>query len=690
MKRIVFLPVLTSIAQVCGSTKCRDFRPCAEVVHRGAPRKYGSSLRILVHVVGLIACLCSFWAVAQAQIPDQTPTDTLQGEQPGAGELSYHPDTLRLWQYPALRPWQLTEKEAPDIHHIRHYDPTMTPGRLRYGRLHNIGAAAVPLQPMAPRPVGFEVGREAWVPYLLAADSLHFIETRAAYTDVAYIQGPTSEDGIFKGTFARRFGRGTDFYIEALRIYHLGEYTRLTNKHSSLRTGLQYQSPNARYRLALLHGNHLIDTEENGGIRTDTLYGQPLYLNRANVPVALQRGQNIHREIDYQLAQFLALAGQVDKDSLGRLLLLHRVRWQERRFKYSDTSPPMDLDFYGPFLTDARGVRQFTSWNTLSNLAEVLFSWRSRGGHGVSLQGGLDHRLHRWNNEVLQRNLQNLLLVSELGLDWKSLLRAEGKLQLDLGDQIGSFLFEGAVQLQLYKWGMLRTGLVLNRRFADLMQQTLAVSRRLVYDFSFDPVQHQMLYSDLAIPALKLRAGVQFHLINRAVYFEAPGLPQQLDGTAAQSRIWVQHEFKLWKIHLDQEISWQTTSDNRLPLPGLLSRHDLYYEGNLFRGTLRTRLGAEVHLISPWTPMGYMPVHSAFYVQDAWQEGWYPQIDAYVSIERQGFRLFFEFENMAQSIFGTQQQASNGIDIPRVYATVAGYPQPANWIRFGAAFTWRY
>jgi hypothetical protein len=598
-------------------------------------------------------------------------------------------DSLQLHTFPALSPWEVTDFAIPTLDDMRRYDPIDQPEGQEYARLHNLGTAAKAITPQLPANIGFQVGLYALSPYLLGADSLQFIRSKKAYSDVYYSQGPTSEDGLFKGKFARRFGKGTDFFIEALRIYNLGEYSRLANHHSSLRTGLRYQVPKGRYAVTFLHGNHVLDQQENGGIITDTLLGDPNYQERSNVPVWLTNASFRYRETDYQLTQAFAFRGKVDKDSLGRFLVMHKFRWQDRRFKYSDTSPPGGGTFYGVFQSDDRGIRQYTTHTTLSNVGELLFSWKNAKGVGISLQAGLDHRIHNWSNELNKGTVHNVMFVGRTRLQWREIAEIQGSLQADLGDQIGSFRAESTAGLHLSQWAQVKAGFVLANRKPDLFEEQLVVSQRQIYAFQWEPIQQQSLFGELSIPKIKLKGGVHFALLTNALYFEAPGIPNQIGSTFGQSHLWVSHQLDVGVFHLKQRVSWQKSGDERIPFPAWITRHDLYYEGMWFRRSLRTRIGTELRLISPWKPYGYMPLHGVFYIQHTNEEKWYPQVDVYLSMERLGFRFFIELENAGQMIFGWKQTASNGESIPQVFSSVDGYPMPANWLRFGVAFTFR-
>lgn len=637
-------------------------------------------MRNRLHLLLLLSCLSGGLS---AQVPDSTavaPTATDPMDTRPQG------DTLAMFAYPALQPWDTASFHAPTLSEMRFYDPVTPRTGLPLARLSNLGTAAFPLTPTAPSAIGFQAGFRAFAPYTLDADSLRFVSPRSAFTDLYYSQGATSEDGLFRGAFSRRFGKGTDLTIETLRIYNQGDYARLGNHHSSLRAGMRYALPGGRYAVTALHGNHLFDQPENGGIRTDTLLGDAFYLDRVNVPVQLGSADTRQRETDYQLAQAYALQGSVDSRDAGSILLQHRLRWQDRRYRFSDTKP--DSSFYGPLFTESRGLRQFTRWTTLSNLLEAHFGWNSPVGR-LRLHGGLEHRLHRWDNEYETGRVQNLLAIGGAEVRWKDRIDLAADLQADLGDQAGSFRFAARAGLDLGRWADLQGGLVLARRFPELLEERLVVTQVPVYTQSLRPVIQQSAWVKLLLPALRLELGADLQLFRNPVLWTAFGIPEQREVTALRSRLWLAHALRVGRFHLDQRVHWQRNANALMALPEWVSTHDLYYEGLWFKKSLRTRIGTNLRLISPWVPNGYMPVHGVFLRQDQREEPWFPQLDGYVVIERLGFRFFLSFENFGQSVFGWTRTASNGEEIPRVFRLVDGYPLPENWLRLGIAFTFR-
>ncbi|MEZ5033096.1 MAG: putative porin [Saprospiraceae bacterium] len=83
----------------------------------------------------------------------------------------------------------------------------------------------------------------------------------------------------------------------------------------------------------------------------------------------------------------------------------------------------------------------------------------------------------------------------------------------------------------------------------------------------------------------------------------------------AVNHFWVSHRLKVWKMHLDNRISYQSSNNDRIRFPEWVTRHRLYYDDLWFKKTLRTQIGLEARLISPWRPYGYQPVSGVFYLQ---------------------------------------------------------------------------
>lgn len=639
-----------------------------------------------IHSALAFSCLCILLtgsSIGYGQNSDSLSTSTpdRQKVQP-----AFKGDTLAMRKTYALTPFVSDTFMPPDLQAHRNYDPALVQVHQARIRLSNLGTASFPIMGAISRPVGFHIGDAVWQPYIYDTDSLYFIRSHTPYSDVYYSQGTTSEDGLFRGIVSRRFGKGTDFVLEGMRVYNLGVYSHLQNHHSTLRTGLRWQLPNGKYAVSLLHGNHIIDQEENGGVTTDTLFSAANY-TEADIPVWLSDAKYRYRVIDYTLHQAYALRGKVDEDSTGTFVIHHALRYATHKWKFSDTRPP--LDYYGLFLVDERGLRNFIDWNTLTNHGGIRFGYRNQQGNAIAIEGGIEHRLHRWDNTISRQSLSNLLVIGGISFRWKNRVDIAVKGRMDLGDQQGAWQMDGEAGMELGKWATLSGGIVLNRSAPSFFENNLIVSGRTVYEHDWRFSTTQSIHATLAIPVVQLVLGVRADILQNTIIFSAPGVPEQIQRSVHRQQFWAAHQLRLKWFHLDQQLSLQSTTDDRLPVPKWITHHNLYYQDRWFKKSLQVQLGAELRFISAWKAPGYLPLHSQFYYQSAITQPAFPQLDVYVAAERMGFRFFLEWENVGRMIFGWKQQDTNGRSHDAVFYQTTGYPMPTNWLRFGLAFTLR-
>ena len=90
-----------------------------------------------------------------------------------------------------------------------------------------------------------------------------------------------------------------------------------------------------------------------------------------------------------------------------------------------------------------------------------------------------------------------------------------------------------------------------------------------------------------------LKAGVEN--IKNYTYFNQKALPQQNDGNIQVLSATLSQNFRLGIFHLDNEVTWQKSSNTTvLPLPELSLYHNFYIQTTLAKKVLHVQLGADV------------------------------------------------------------------------------------------------
>ena len=138
-----------------------------------------------------------------------------------------------------------------------------------------------------------------------------------------------------------------------------------------------------------------------------------------------------------------------------------------------------------------------------------------------------------------------------------------------------------------------------------------------------------------------LRAGVEN--IKNYTYFDQNALPAQHSGSIQVIAATLNQKFKLGVFHLDNEVTWQKSSNSTiLPLPDLSLYHNFYILGKLAK-VLTVQLGADMRYFTTYHAPAYMPAIQQFHLQpenDQVQLGGYPIINAYLNLHLKRTRIF--------------------------------------------------
>ena len=139
-----------------------------------------------------------------------------------------------------------------------------------------------------------------------------------------------------------------------------------------------------------------------------------------------------------------------------------------------------------------------------------------------------------------------------------------------------------------------------------------------------------------------LKAGVEN--IKNYTYFNGQALPQQHSGSIQVISAMLKQDFKLGILHLDNEVTWQKSSNQSvLPLPDLSLYHNLYLLTRLFKKVLTVQLGADVRYFTEYNAPAYQPAIQQFHLQpesDQVKIGGYPIVNVYANLHLKRTRIF--------------------------------------------------
>lgn len=141
---------------------------------------------------------------------------------------------------------------------------------------------------------------------------------------------------------------------------------------------------------------------------------------------------------------------------------------------------------------------------------------------------------------------------------------------------------------------------------------------------------------------INLRAGVEN--IKNYTYFNQSALPEQNGGNIQVLSATLKQDFRLGVFHLDNEVTWQKTSNETvLPLPQLSLYHNFYILAKLAKKVLTVQLGADVRYFTKYNAPAYAPGVQQFHLQptdDLVEIGGYPIVNVYANLHLKRTRIF--------------------------------------------------
>ncbi len=592
------------------------------------------------------------------------------------------PDTVGIHIFYSGRPQQETPfSDSLLDRNFQQYDAARQRD-IDYMTTGNAGGAArfIAYEPVFRR--ALDIGFHQYDIYHIPADALPFYRLQKAFTNLAYYQQGEQADSYFTAQFARNFANGVHFTLDYKRLSHIGtlnQYPEQNSRQTALATGLWLRSPSGRYDGFFSFASNTSEQEDNGGILTEpvSVPGRPNSPSNSTVYLRDAQTRYSFRELSY--TQHWRIGGQTDSTGRTRRAfpVMHRISWLDARYKFFDRQPWNHQEFYAWFpqlLADERGIRYFIQHQKLENTFQVA-TLRS-GRHASDLfEAGIVHTLNRVHLEPADTSVNNLFLTGKLAIRPAPALRLEGTAHLGLLGNAGDYRLLGELEVNLPKTG----GLVLrflNQLYSPtFVQHRFNLTQRNLWRNNFNKTLETGLSANLHVKALNLQLGGAYYLLNNYIYFDSLAAPRQTGIPLSILQLTLQHRLRLWKVHLDNTAVLQQASEPVIRLPGIFTKHSLYYEGRWFK-VLNVRLGLDFRLNTSWFSDYYNPVIGQFQLQDRQAVPFYPATDAYIGIRISTFRAYLKWEGLGDLL-------ANG----RYYYQSAFYAHPFPGMRVG--LKWR-
>ena len=592
-----------------------------------------------------ISLLCSFVAFdisAQRPTPSRVP-----GSQGGPGvefgDVLFSEDTLDVKYYYLAEPTVRLNYQDTFLQYFHEFNLD----KIRGQQFFNLGYPTAPVRSVIAAPatrVGYHLGLNAYDPFRLDDHNFRFYQIKKALTYASYVQGQTQSDGIFRAIFARDFKDGLQLSFDYNRANNLGIYQRQAGQQTNLAVGMRYVSKSHRFQLHGVHYANTFSQENNGGITSDSSYLDEVADQRLNIPVFLNAAETRDQQRVYQLQGTYRLLGKDSTQNTSGLLAQVKLRSEERIFKYFDNSP--SLAYYGDYWTHDAGIRNFIQQDQLSTHFNLQFAGNRPN---QLIQVGLKNIRHNIDLDNTDEKINDWVITS--GLNWILKDRLGLEASGDFGtNKFGAYYaIKGRLTLDLAKAGRLLGEVRINQRQPSQIERNLFLSQGEIWNNDFKNVLNNHLTISYQLPAFDLEVSAGQVLSSNPIYFQATGIPSQIDGITSLTFLRLFKSFRLGSfVNENQIILQQPGNRDVFRVPTWYAKNSLYFDGYLFKKVLNLKTGFEIRIHDSFDGISFAPFLGQFTIDDSHTIASYPMLDYHLAIKVGFLRAFVLLENILQ------------------------------------------
>lgn len=504
--------------------------------------------------------------------------------------------------------------------------------------LGNLGTAQKPIFPQATQPIGAQFGFNAFDRFAYDVFKTRFYNTFSPHTWVDYAQGP-EERQSFEAGFSRNINARSNVGLEYRTIGSNKFFGRVRPEDPSvqsqaLRLSASYVSPKGQFISLASYTYNAHKQFETGGVlpsvRDSTREANPQDRKLEQdslLLIEIQRPQLPDASVSYQDRNTILWYNQLSLDAKGQFQLWYQAHheWQRQGFETgAPTTAPYFRDslvWANRFGTDSMGNRVLlpkVNYNPGYTNDETRYLSST---HTFGVKGGTTdvrfgaHARYRYlqysGNRFGYTGPTSELYVGGYAL-WRynaaRELRAEGQTILGRDVELKGVL----------RWDNLRAEASISRYSPTLFQQRY-FGNHFSWENDFDLSTRQHLMAEYSLPwqKLGLTIGAELMQWQKMVYMNSRATPEQASGGNGLTSIWLNTNFRFWRIRTEQQIRYSLTNGSDLVrVPALWVHWKTYFEYRPERArNIEVNVGLDMRYRSTYNGDYYMAVTQQFYLQ---------------------------------------------------------------------------
>ena len=562
------------------------------------------------------------------------------------------------------------------------------------------------------------------------SDQMIFTNSNIPYTNLSYwptgnkITGEDRFKAYFSMNMNRRFAFGFNFDYQYGRGYYANQAT------ANFNAAVFASYMGKHYQMHAAYNNFYFKENENGGITDDEYITNPekkaeggKSYESNNIPVRLEATSNRNhnmsiflthryrlgftREVielvdrpqergnarkQVELEENDSLPVVVPKDTIRREELvpvtsfIHTFKLERSRHSFNS----QDLDSLPPALINPKLTADSTVRFSIKNVFGIALLEGFNKYAKAGLTSYISHQYNRYtlmNPDASLLSPQNLKYTEQEVYIGGELAKREGSLlHYNINGEIGlldvakgQFKLDGTadVNLKLFKDTVRVKAHAYIRNTLPSFYMRHYISNHYQWDNDFDKEFRVRIEGEIDFPltGTNLKAGIE--TIKHYTYLDGDALPQQTSGSVKVANATLTQNFHFGIFHLDNEITWQKSSSDVLPLPTWSLYHNFYILTKIAKKVLNVQLGADVRYFSEYYAPAYAPGLQQFHIQneaDRIKIGNYPVVNVYANLQLKRTRFFVMLYHVNEGMGS------------RRYFYAPHYPMNQRLLKFGVSW----
>lgn len=535
-----------------------------------------------------------------------------------------------------------------------------------------------------------------YLPFMHTSANTRFVNTTVPFTEMVWTNAGarSKSEQTFRIRHSQNINRFLNFGLIYDVVYSIGQYNlqKAVDKNFLLHSSYNGNVYTAYFSAGT--NNH--ESEASGGLISKDDLSQyspedmPFKLNDLN------KAQNRLKNRYIMLVQRYSPGGKRDTVT-GDMLrsgpvtfsYIGSYEWSKRR--YFDSYPLSIL--YDTVMIDRDATVDSLFQGLLSNTIRADFAAGSTGRFRIGAGAGVRSELRNFGQVVpgdsltrqdtVKRNMNSLVLTGKVfnNIGTKFGWTASGDLWFQ-GYRAGDFIVDGRV---FKEFATARKGMITWDATGSFASYTPSFwyyswgSNNFSWQFDHGKELRFTAGSSLAWPERNMNLRFNYAIVDNFTYMDN-AIPAQHQGGLSILSLTARKDFIIWKLHLDNTVLFQQSSNNEvLSLPLLTARSAFFFD-HVFKfkvtaGELSFQLGAEAMIHTPYYAMNYMPATGSYFSQTETEIGNYPFINVFLNLKVKRTRIFIMADHLNSGMMGYE------------YFLVPGYPLNIRMIRYGLAWT---